>query len=203
MFTGIVREVGRVVAVEGGAGGADARRRGAGDRADDRRRGLRRDRRRLPHRRGGRSGGASASTPSPRRSAGRASDGSPTGSGVNVEPALRAGEPLGGHYVQGHVDGLGAIAVGRGGGRRAPASSSRRRRRSSATASRRGRSPSTASRSRSRRCSTTRFAVALVPHTLEATTLRDLAPGQPVNLEVDVLAKYVERLVGAGVTMTR
>ena len=42
------------------------------------------------------------------------------------------------------------------------------------------------------------FAVALVPHTLEATTLRDLAPGQPVNLEADVLAKYVERLVAPG-----
>ena len=40
------------------------------------------------------------------------------------------------------------------------------------------------------------FAVALVPHTLEVTTLRDVAPGLPVNLEVDVLAKYVERLVG-------
>jgi len=34
-----------------------------------------------------------------------------------------------------------------------------------------------------------------VPHTLSATTLRDLAPGQAVNLEVDVLAKYVERLL--------
>ena len=42
------------------------------------------------------------------------------------------------------------------------------------------------------------FAVALVPHTLEATTLRDLAPGRQVNLEVDVLAKYVERLVAPG-----
>jgi riboflavin synthase len=42
------------------------------------------------------------------------------------------------------------------------------------------------------------FAVALVPHTLEATTLRDLVPGRPVNLEVDVLAKYVERLVAPG-----
>ena len=41
------------------------------------------------------------------------------------------------------------------------------------------------------------FAVALVPHTLSATTLRDLAPGQPVNLEVDVLAKYVERLLAS------
>jgi riboflavin synthase len=39
------------------------------------------------------------------------------------------------------------------------------------------------------------FAVALVPHTLEATTLGALAPGEPVNLEADVLAKYVEKLL--------
>ncbi len=39
------------------------------------------------------------------------------------------------------------------------------------------------------------FEVALVPHTLEVTTLGSLEPGDPVNLEVDVLAKYVERLV--------
>ena len=41
------------------------------------------------------------------------------------------------------------------------------------------------------------FAVALVPQTLEATTLGTLAPGDPVNLEVDVIAKYVESLGGA------
>jgi riboflavin synthase len=39
------------------------------------------------------------------------------------------------------------------------------------------------------------FGVALIPHTLTATTLADLEPGQAVNLEVDVLAKYVERLL--------
>ena len=39
------------------------------------------------------------------------------------------------------------------------------------------------------------FAVALVPHTLEVTTLGRLAPGDAVNLEVDILAKYVERLL--------
>ena len=39
------------------------------------------------------------------------------------------------------------------------------------------------------------FAVALVPHTLEVTTLGALAPGDPVNLEVDILAKYVEKMV--------
>jgi len=42
------------------------------------------------------------------------------------------------------------------------------------------------------------FAVALVPHTLEATTLSELAPEQEVNIETDVLAKYVERLLPAG-----
>ena len=41
------------------------------------------------------------------------------------------------------------------------------------------------------------FAVALVPHTLQGTTLSALRPGQEVNLEVDVLAKYVERLLQA------
>jgi riboflavin synthase len=41
----------------------------------------------------------------------------------------------------------------------------------------------------------TGFEVALIPHTLEATTLSDRAPGDPVNLEADVLAKYVERLL--------
>ena len=42
------------------------------------------------------------------------------------------------------------------------------------------------------------FAVALVPHTIEATTLSDLRPGQAINIEVDVLAKYVERLLRGG-----
>ena len=42
------------------------------------------------------------------------------------------------------------------------------------------------------------FAVALIPHTLAETTLGELAPGDPVNLEVDVLAKYVERLLPDG-----
>ena len=41
------------------------------------------------------------------------------------------------------------------------------------------------------------FAVALVPHTLAVTTLSALRPGQDVNLEADVLAKYVERLISA------
>ena len=42
-----------------------------------------------------------------------------------------------------------------------------------------------------------RFAVNLVPHTLEQTTLSDFAPGRPVNIEVDLVARYLERLLSA------
>ena len=69
----------------------------------------------------------------------------PFGDRVNVEPALRAGEPLGGHYVQGHVDGVGTVAAVTPDGD-GVASGSRRPTSSCATASRRARSRSTASR---------------------------------------------------------
>ena len=114
----------------------------------------------------------------------------PLGRRLNVERALKLGDRLGGHIVQGHVDGVGrtrgaadsltwfdapedvvrycvvkgSIAVD-------------------------GTSLTVAA------LDDEGFAVALVPHTLAATTLGALAPGDAVNLEVDVLAKYVERLV--------
>jgi riboflavin synthase alpha subunit len=85
------------------------------------------------------------------------------GADVNLEPALRAGDPLGGHYVQGHVDGVGRVrsleAEGEG--------------------------------------ARLWVAIALVPHTLEVTTLGRVAAGDPVNLEADVIAKYVAKLVRA------
>jgi riboflavin synthase len=115
------------------------------------------------------------------------------GTEVNLEPALRAGQPLGGHYVQGHVDGTGRVRslerVGDG-----------------------------ARLSLDMRAELLRYCVekgslavdgvsltiaalddagveiALVPHTLRETTLGSLRPQDAVNLEVDVLAKYVERL---------
>ncbi len=116
------------------------------------------------------------------------------GDAVNVEPALRAGEPLGGHYVQGHVDGVGRVrsVVREGEGARvaveAPAELLRYcvEKGSIAVA---GVSLTIAALARDG------FEVALIPHTLAATTLGELRPGRPVNLEVDVLAKYVERLV--------
>jgi riboflavin synthase len=113
---------------------------------------------------------------------------------VNVEPALRAGEELGGHYVQGHVDGVGRIqsVEAEGEGLRvfveAPAGVLRYCvEKGSITVD--GVSLTVAE------LGDDAFAVALVPHTLEATTLSELRPGQEVNLEADVLAKYVERLI--------
>jgi riboflavin synthase len=117
-----------------------------------------------------------------------------TGSRVNLEPALRAGEPLGGHYVQGHVDGVGRVRSvdPEGDGKRiwidAPAELLRYVVGKGSIAVE-GTSLTVAD------LDDAGFAVALIPHTLAETTLGTLAPGDPVNLEADVLAKYVERLV--------
>jgi riboflavin synthase len=116
------------------------------------------------------------------------------GAEVNLEPAIRAGEPLGGHYVQGHVDAVGRIrsVEDEGEGLRivveAPPDVVRYCVEKGSIAVD-GVSLTIAE------LYDDAFAVALVPHTLEATTLSDLAPGREVNLEADVLAKYVERLV--------
>jgi riboflavin synthase len=113
---------------------------------------------------------------------------------VNVEPALRAGEPLGGHYVQGHVDGVGTVAgvTSEGDGRRltvdAPGELLRYCVEKGSVAVD-GVSLTIAA------LTDNGFEIALVPHTLAVTTLSDRTPGDAVNLEIDVLAKYVERLL--------
>jgi riboflavin synthase len=120
----------------------------------------------------------------------------PFGDEANLEPAARAGDSLGGHYVQGHVDAVGRVqsVEAEGDGLRvffeAPDDVLRYCvEKGSITVD--GVSLTVAELGREE------FAVALVPHTLEATTLSALVPGQGVNLEADVLAKYVERLLGA------
>ncbi|HWG57300.1 MAG TPA: riboflavin synthase [Gaiellaceae bacterium] len=116
---------------------------------------------------------------------------------VNLEPALRAGEPLGGHYVQGHVDGIGTVerVAEEGDGARvaiaAPDLARYLVEKGSVAVD--GVSLTVAA------LTDTGFEVALVPHTLAATTLSGLRRGDLVNLEADVLAKYVERLLGAKV----
>jgi riboflavin synthase len=193
VFTGIVRERGRIAAVDGGAGGiridvdapATARDAGVGDSVsingccltvvevlDGH---LRFD--------------AVPETLS-RSNLGALG----TGSQVNLEPALRAGDALGGHYVQGHVDAVGAVRSLRVEGEGARLSIE---------------APVDVLRYCVEKGSITvegvsltiaelepdAFSVALVPYTLAVTTLGDLQPADPVNLEVDVLAKYVERLI--------
>ena len=116
------------------------------------------------------------------------------GSRVNLEPALRAGDALGGHYVQGHVDGVGTVrsVEPEGDGSRiwfdAPPELLRYLVEKGSIAVQ-GTSLTVAG------VDDAGFAVALIPHTLAATTLGALAPGARVNLEADVLAKYVEKLL--------
>jgi len=116
------------------------------------------------------------------------------GSTVNLELPLRAGDRLGGHVVQGHVDGVGAVRDVREDGfsrvveiaagpdllRYVVDKGSIAVDGVSLTVSAVG---------------DDFFAVSLIPETLERTTLGAAEPGRPVNLEVDVLAKYVEKLV--------
>jgi len=120
-----------------------------------------------------------------------------TGAEVNVEPALRVGEALGGHYVQGHVDGVGHVRSVETEGAdvvvRVDAPPELLRYlvdKGSVTVE--GVSLTVAG------VDERGFSVALIPHTLAETTLDALVAGDPVNLEVDVLAKYVERLVAPG-----
>jgi riboflavin synthase len=112
------------------------------------------------------------------------------GDEVNLETAARAGDPLGGHFVQGHVDGVGRVAsVGEDGRVWIEAAHKVLR-----YVVEKG---SIAVDGVSLTISGLRdgaFEVALIPHTLEQTTLGVLQPGDEVNLEVDVLAKYVEKL---------
>ena len=116
---------------------------------------------------------------------------------VNVEPALRAGEPLGGHYVQGHVDGVGTVVEvepeGEGARLAVSAPELARYLAEKGSVAVDGVSLTVAALREDG------FEVALVPRTLAATTLGDLRPGDPVNLEADVLAKYVARLLEAKV----
>jgi riboflavin synthase len=117
------------------------------------------------------------------------------GSVVNLERPVPATGRLGGHVVQGHVDGTGTV-LGRTPGDRwelvrvaLPAELARYVVEKGSIAVD-GVSLTVAA------VDDDSFTVSLIPETLTRTTLGRRAPGEPVNLEVDVLAKYVERLVG-------
>jgi riboflavin synthase len=114
--------------------------------------------------------------------------------GVNLEPAIRVGEPLGGHYVQGHVDGVGRVRslLPEGEGVRiwveVPPDVLR-------YCVEKGSLAISGVSLTIAELTDDAVAVALIPHTLEVTTLGKAKPGDAVNLEADVIAKYVERLL--------
>jgi len=116
------------------------------------------------------------------------------GAVVNLEPALRAGDAMGGHIVQGHVDGIGRVQSieFEGEGLRVIVEASDETLRycvEKGSITVEGVSLTIAE------LHDDAFGLALIPHTIAETTLSRLVPGQRVNLEVDVLAKYVERLL--------
>ena len=114
----------------------------------------------------------------------------PYGEEVNLEPALAAGDPLGGHFVQGHVDAVGEVRSFDDGRLTVEATPELLRycvEKGSITVD--GVALTLTA------VSADAFEVALVPHTLDVTTLGSLRPGDAVNLEVDVLGEHVEKLM--------
>jgi riboflavin synthase len=189
VFTGIVREVGRVETVDAAAGGARLRIH-------------------APATAAAASVGDSVSVAGVCLTAVEAADGVlafdavpetlrrsslgrlEPGAAVNVEPSLRAGDQLGGHFVQGHVDGVGRVRCADAEGLEieAPPEVLRYCAEKGSIAVE-GVSLTIADLGEDS------FSVALIPHTREATTLGALTPGDEVNLETDLIARHVERLL--------
>jgi riboflavin synthase len=117
------------------------------------------------------------------------------GARVNLEPALRAGDALGGHLVSGHVDGVARVVETTEDARsrrlviEAPLELAR-------YIARKGSVAVDGVSLTFNEVNGVRFGVNLIPHTLAVTTLGGLGPGTRVNLEVDPIARYVERLIG-------
>lgn len=115
------------------------------------------------------------------------------GARVNLERALAFGARLGGHLVSGHVDGVGRLLERRpeAGGERftvlLPDEGVRVVEKGSITVD--GVSLTTWD------CRGARFSIAVIPHTLQATTLGAMRPGTPVNLEQDLVGRWIESLV--------
>jgi len=119
-----------------------------------------------------------------------------SGARVHLERPLRVGDALGGHLVSGHVDGVGSIAARREQGDAleltfaAPPEVAR-------TLIPKGSIAVDGVSLTINQVAGDRFTVMLIPHTLAVTKLGDRAPGAPVNLEADLIAKHVDRLVDA------
>jgi riboflavin synthase len=116
---------------------------------------------------------------------------------VNLEKSLRLADRLGGHLVTGHVDGVGTVVAFEPVGEshrlvvRAPADLAK-------YVARKGSIAVQGVSLTVNRVDGGEVEINLIPHTLAVTTLKHLAPGARVNLEVDLLARYAERLLAAG-----
>ena len=116
---------------------------------------------------------------------------------LNLERALRLGEELGGHIVTGHVDGIGEVASIReeGGSHRVVVAAPREL--APFVAPKGSITVDGVSLTVNEVADTVRgveFGLNIIPHTAEVTTFGTIAPGQPVNLEIDVLARYLQRM---------
>jgi len=115
---------------------------------------------------------------------------------VNLEKALTLADRLGGHLVTGHVDGVGSVVLFERVGEsyllriRAPAELAK-------YIAKKGSVTVQGTSLTVNRVEGAEFDINLIPHTLEMTTLRHLTPGAKLNLEVDLVARYVERLLAA------
>jgi riboflavin synthase len=119
------------------------------------------------------------------------------GAAINLERALKAGDELGGHLVSGHVDGVGSLSGRRpeGGSLRLDFDVPRALGRFiAAKGSVAVDGVSLTVNEVDDRGTATRFGVNIIPHTQQATTLGRLQTGQRVNVEVDLMARYVARL---------
>lgn len=197
MFTGIVQDMGRIVALEPRAG--DVRLRVAVERLP------------LDAVRSGDSiavsgvcltvvehdaGGFAADVSNETLSLTTLGDLAP-GSRVNLEPALRAGDPLGGHLVSGHVDGIGRVVSLVQDARswrirfETPPGLAR-------YVARKGSIAIDGVSLTVNEVEGREFGINIIPHTFEVTTIGGYAPGRRVNLEIDTIARYVDRLLTAG-----
>ncbi|HVT31107.1 MAG TPA: riboflavin synthase [Rhodanobacteraceae bacterium] len=119
------------------------------------------------------------------------------GARVNLEKALRLSDRLGGHLVSGHVDGIGSVVAIQADARsqrwtfELPAELAR-------YAAPKGSIAIDGVSLTINEVDGNRFGVSLIPHTIGVTTLGDRKVGDPVNIEVDMIARYVERLTFAG-----
>ena len=119
------------------------------------------------------------------------------GSRVNLEQSLKLGDELGGHFVFGHVDGVGEVVSIEAEGQswrltiRPPAAIAR------FFATKGSAAINGVSLTVAEALPNGDFQLAIIPHTWEVTTLSELTPGAHVNLEIDMLARYVARMIGA------